>query len=90
MAGTMALNGTPATAAFQTAPPPSERPKAPIWVSETPGFPANQVKRSCASYVSLGPSSPHLPPEAPVPRASQASAAKPNCASAEPSGSMSA
>ena len=31
-----------------------------------------------------------ITPEAPVPRASQASAAKPNCASAEPSGSMSA
>src|SRR5439155_12504416 len=30
IAGTIALKGTPATAAFQTSPPPSERPKAPI------------------------------------------------------------
>ena len=90
MAGTMALKGTPATAAFQTSPPPSESPKAPICVFETSLRAANQSKRSRASCTSFGPSSPHLPPEAPVPRASQASAAKPNCAIAEPIGSMSA
>ena len=48
IAGTIALNGTPATAAFQTSPPPSERPKAPIWVSETSlrrGEPVEEVLR---------------------------------------------
>jgi len=60
-----------------------------MFVSETSLRAANQLKRSCASRTSLGPSSPNVPPEAPVPRASQASAAKPNCASALPYGSMS-
>jgi len=31
------LNGTPAAVAFQTAPPPSEMPNAPICVSEISG-----------------------------------------------------
>src|SRR2546426_3503051 len=35
--GTIALNGTPATVAFHTAPPPSEIPSAPICVSEISG-----------------------------------------------------
>ena len=47
--GTMALNGTPAAVAFQTAPPPSEMPSAPICVSETSGRAASHVKRSRAS-----------------------------------------
>src|SRR3954453_21636158 len=34
MIGTAALNGMPAVSAFHTAPPPSEMPSAPIWVSE--------------------------------------------------------
>src|SRR2546423_540024 len=89
-AGTIALNATPATAAFQTSPPPSERPSAPIWVFETSLRPANQLKRSCASCTSMGPARPNLPPEPPVPRASQASAAKLNRASTDPIGSRSA
>src|SRR4029079_15088006 len=36
--GTIALKGTPATVAFQTAPPPSENPSAPICVSEISGL----------------------------------------------------
>ena len=84
IAGTIALKGTPAAVAFQTSPPPSESPSAPISVSETSLRAASQVKRSCASCTSLGPSSPNLPPDAPVPRASQASAAKPAGASALP------
>src|SRR5436305_10647467 len=82
MAGTIALNGTPAAAALHTAPPPRERPKAPICVSETSLRAASQSNRSCASCTSFGPSSPNVPPEAPVPRASQASEAKPTGAKA--------
>ena len=78
IAGTIALNGTPATAAFQTSPPPRDKPNAPICVSETSLRPANHAKRSCASCVSLALSSPNFPPEEPVPRASQASVASPN------------
>ena len=37
MIGTAALNGTPLVSAFQTAPPPSEMPSAPICVSEISG-----------------------------------------------------
>jgi len=82
IAGTIALNGTPATAAFQTTPPPSERPKAPICVSDTSLRAENELKRSRASCTSFGPSSPNVPPEAPVPRASHMSEAKPTGARA--------
>ena len=71
--GTIALNGTPATAAFQTAPPPSEMPSAPICVSETSLAPANQSKSSCVSCTSRGPSRPNEPAGRAVPRASHAS-----------------
>ena len=73
IAGAIALNGTPATAAFQTAAPPSERPKAPIWGE--PVRACNQSKSSRTSWTSRGPSRPKVPPDAPVPRASQASEA---------------
>jgi hypothetical protein len=42
IAGTIALKGTPATAAFQTSSPPSESPTAPIWVFETSACAENQ------------------------------------------------
>src|SRR5262249_45567324 len=90
IAGTIALKGTPATAAFQTSPPPSESPNAPICVLETSLRAPNQVKRSCASCTSLAPPSANFPPDAPVPRASHASEASLNCAMASPIGSMSA
>src|SRR3954447_14307218 len=90
MTGTIALNGIPATAAFQTAPPPSEMPSAPICVSEISGRAVNQAKSSRVSCTSRGPSSPKTPSDVPWPRASQASAAYPagarNCVA---SGSMS-
>ena len=82
IAGTIALNGTPATAAFQTAAPPSERPKAPMCVSDTSFRAVSQAKRSRASCTSFGPSRPNLPPESPVPRASHASEANPAGANA--------
>src|SRR6266849_653992 len=41
--GTIALKGTPATVAFQTAPPPSEMPSAPIAVLEISGRAVSQV-----------------------------------------------
>src|SRR5260370_39385852 len=47
MIGTAALNGTPLVRAFQTAPPPSEMPSAPMFVS--PSCPANQLKSSWVS-----------------------------------------
>ena len=71
--GTIALNGTPATDAFQTAPPPSEMPSAPICVSEISGCAVSQLNRNCVSATSVGPSSPNSPPDAPCPRASHMS-----------------
>jgi len=73
--GTIALKGTPAAVAFQTAPPPSEMPSAPICVSEISGRAVSQANSSFVSSTSCGPSSPKRPPEAPWPRASHASAA---------------
>src|SRR4051794_1292716 len=73
--GTIALKGTPATVAFQTAPPPSEMPTAPICVSEISGLAASQVKSSFVSCTSRGPSSPNSPSDCPCPRASHMSEA---------------
>ena len=59
--GTIALNGTPATVAFHTAPPPIENPSAPICVSEISGLAARKSKSSFVSCTSRGPSSPKSP-----------------------------
>ncbi len=66
MIGTIALNGTPADAAFQTAPPPREMPSAPICVSEISGRAVSHVKSSRVSCTSRGPSSPKRPSETTV------------------------
>src|SRR5207249_7804431 len=47
--GTIALNGTPTTVAFQTAPPPSEMPSAPICVSEISGCAVSHAYNSFVS-----------------------------------------
>src|SRR5579864_2121209 len=75
MTGTAALNGTPFVNAFQTAPPPSEMPSAPMFVS--PSCPANQLKSSCVSCTSRAPSRPKRPSEVPCPRASHSSVSYP-------------
>ena len=78
IAGTIALKGTPATAAFQTSPPPSESPKAPIrGVRDVAaaGEPVEEVAARPAPPAARR--APNSPPEAPVPRASQASEANP-------------
>ena len=79
-AGTIALKGTPATAAFQTSAPPSSHPSAPICVSETSGRAASQSKIACASSASLGPARSNEPPDDPVPRSAHETDAKPAAA----------
>ena len=72
--GTIAAHGNfPITVEFQTAPPPSEIPYAPIFFAFTSGRAARKSWSAHASPSSFGPSRPQSPPDSPWPRASNVS-----------------
>ena len=75
IAGSIAANGTPSAVARQIAPPPYEKPNAPIRCPLTPGCAASQPKSSRTSWISRGPSIETSPSDCPCPRASNVSAA---------------